>query len=146
MPAAPQASPMTPKSTNGATWSRTSSKKSKSSVVSPPDTTKPTPASEPLSISSQPSWPSSECRQTLVLLRHKTSSAGRSSSTARTSWQAACEGIDQSFAHGCDRVLDVTLRAQGQILWVDGERVLQAAGTKGRGGARVGASVPPARA
>src|SRR5260221_5946253 len=66
MPAAPQASPMTPKSTNGATWSRTSSKKSKSSVVSPPDTTKPTPASEPLSISSQPSWPSSECRQTLV--------------------------------------------------------------------------------
>src|SRR5258707_8742165 len=68
MPAAPQASPMTPKSTNGATWSRTSSKKSKSSVVSPPDTTKPTPASEPLSISSQPSWPSSECRQTLVLL------------------------------------------------------------------------------
>src|SRR5260221_2754795 len=65
MPAAPQASPMTPKSTNGATWSRTSSKKSKSSVVSPPDTTKPTPASEPLSISSQPSWPSSECRQTL---------------------------------------------------------------------------------
>src|SRR5260370_31865789 len=69
MPAAPQASPMTPKSTNGATWSRTSSKKSKSSVVSPPDTTKPTPASEPLSISSQPSWPSSECRQTLVLQR-----------------------------------------------------------------------------
>src|SRR5258708_32262112 len=88
---------------------------------------------------------SSRTHHALVLLRHKTSSAGRSSSTARTSWQAACEGIDQSFAHGCDRVWDVTLRAQGQILWVDDERVLQAAGTAGPDVVLRGGTAPPWR-
>src|SRR6266852_2241139 len=88
---------------------------------------------------------SSRIHLALVLLRHKTSSAGRSSSAARTSWQAACEVIDQSFAHGCDRVWDVTLRAQGQILWVDDERVLQAAGTAGRNVVLRGESSPVRR-
>src|SRR5882762_110313 len=65
----------------------------------------------------------------LVLLRHKAELPCWSSSAARTSWQTAGKGADQSSAHGCDRVWDVTLRPQGRILWVDDDGVMQAAGT-----------------
>ena len=59
-------SPATSRSIAGATWSRTSSAISRSSVASPPAMTKPTSASPPPSISSAHSSPSSECPQTLV--------------------------------------------------------------------------------
>src|SRR5215467_8854973 len=45
---------------------------------------------------------------------------------ARTTGQALGERIDQSPAHGCDRVRDVTFRPQGWLLWVDNRRVAQA--------------------
>src|SRR5687768_9684444 len=69
---------MTPRSTNGATWSRTSSRRSRSSAASPLATTKPTPATPPPSISSPPSSPSNECLQTLAFRRgqHRLDMAG----------------------------------------------------------------------
>src|SRR5262245_22816864 len=60
---------MTSRCTNGATWSRTSFSGSKSSAASPPDMTKPTPASQPQSISLLPCSHSDECLQTLVRQR-----------------------------------------------------------------------------
>lgn len=59
---------MTSRCTSGDTWSKTSSSGSKNSVASPLDTTKPTPALLPQSISPLPCSPSDECIQTLVQL------------------------------------------------------------------------------
>src|SRR5215470_300968 len=41
---------------------------------------------------------------------------------ARASWQSRCKRYDQSCAHRRDRVRDVTLCSQWQILWVGNRR------------------------
>src|SRR6202142_1784235 len=55
----------------------------------------------------------------LILLRHKFS--WWSSCTLAATWasrQGSGDGVGQLNAHGCDRVRDVTLRPQRQLLWV----------------------------
>src|SRR5882724_1076648 len=55
------------------------------------------------------------------------------------------ERVNQTDAHGCDRVWDVAFRPQGRILWVDNRRVRQASGTAWRYEVLRGESSPSRR-
>src|SRR5216684_7128950 len=56
-----------------------------------------------------------KCASTTASQVHTDASRGRSA-TARTSWQASDESVDDTSAHGCDRVWDVAFRPQWGIL------------------------------
>src|SRR5258708_23871078 len=65
----------------------------------------------------------------LVLLRHNPSSVCCWVGTATgTSRQGSDERVNQSHAHGRDRVRNVAFRPQGGILWVDNLWVEQTSG------------------
>ena len=63
----------------------------------------------------------------LVLLCHKFCPP-RALATTGTSRQSSGDGIGQPDAHGCNRVRNVTLRPQRQLLWVGNFREWQVAG------------------
>src|SRR6266446_9093854 len=67
----------------------------------------------------------------IILLRHtfRRLYLASFSTATRTSRQGFDERVDQTRAHGCDRVRNVAFRPQGGILWVDNLRVEQASGT-----------------
>src|SRR5882762_7594661 len=83
----------------------------------------------------------------LILLRHYFLSPVRCDVAAATgaSRQGFDEAVDQSDAHGCDRVWDVAFRPQGRILWVDNRREGQVFGRAWRNEVLRGESSPSRR-
>src|SRR3981081_3720805 len=84
----------------------------------------------------------------LVLLRHNFSPRSVPCDVGSATWtsrQDPYERIDQSYAHGGDRVRDVTFRPQGRILWVGNRWVWQVPGAAWRDEVLRGESSPSRR-
>src|SRR5882757_10653967 len=64
---------------------------------------------------------------------------------ARTSWQSSDDGVDQSYSHGGDRVWNVSLRPQGELLWVGSLWIWQVSGIARRDELLRGESSPVRR-